>query len=106
MKKTIDEIKETVNEVAREYDIERVYLFGSYARGEQREDSDIDLHVYLGEKQAGGWGLGGLYLALETKLGNKIDLLAGELKENPKRRFRNTAISNILSEEILIYERP
>lgn len=29
--------------------VERIYLFGSYARGEQRNDSDIDLYVVLSD---------------------------------------------------------
>jgi len=103
MKKTINEIKEIVSEVAKQYGVERVYLFGSYARGEQREDSDIDLHVYT--EKSMGFEFFSLYVDLEKKLNNKIDLLSGELKENPKRRFNNTIISNILEEEILIYER-
>ena len=105
MSKTISEIKEIVSEVAPQYDVERIYIFGSYARGEQCDNSDIDLHVYLGESKI-AWRLGVLYADLEDKLG-KIDLVTGELGEDQsKRRFRHTIWENILSEEILIYERP
>jgi len=104
MSKSINEIKEIVSEVAKQYGVERVYLFGSYARGEQREDSDIDLHVYLG-KELAGWGLGGLYSTLEDRLGIKVGLMTGESEDQSKRRFRHTIMENILSEEILIYER-
>jgi len=101
--KSVNEIKEIVGDIAKQYGVEKVYLFGSYARGEQKEDSDIDLHVYLGKPM--GWELGGLYIDLEEKLENKIDLLTGELKENPKARFKTKLIPNILSEEVLLYER-
>jgi predicted nucleotidyltransferase len=104
MAMTINEIKEIVSEVAKKYDVERVYLFGSYARGEQCENSDIDLHVYT--EKSMGFSYFALYADLEQRLGNKIDLLTGDLKENPKARFKSTVISNILSEEVLIYERP
>ena len=42
---SVDEIKESIMPVARNYGVKRVMLFGSYARGEATEDSDIDLHV-------------------------------------------------------------
>jgi hypothetical protein len=38
-------IRRFVNAVAREFNPERVVLFGSYARGEATEDSDVDLLV-------------------------------------------------------------
>jgi predicted nucleotidyltransferase len=32
-------------QLAREYGVTRLAIFGSYARGDQREDSDIDVLV-------------------------------------------------------------
>ena len=103
MPKSIDEIKEAVKEVAKRYDVERVYLFGSYARGDQREDSDIDLHVYLGDKIGAKYF--GFYVDLEEKLNTKVGLTTIAPEEFPKTRFKNTIMENILAEEILIYER-
>ena len=34
---------------ARKYRIEKIYLFGSYARGEADEESDLDFLVFGGE---------------------------------------------------------
>lgn len=42
---TIDEIKAVVKPIAEKYDIEKVYLFGSYARGEANGESDIDILI-------------------------------------------------------------
>jgi len=39
------EIKKAVKEVASKYDIKRVYLFGSYAKGLATPNSDIDLYM-------------------------------------------------------------
>ena len=101
--KSISEIKEIVSEIAKQYGAERVYLFGSYARGEERNDSDIDLHVYQGD--IFGFKIGGFYADLEEKLENKIDLVIGELTENPRARYKTTINAHILAEEILLYER-
>ena len=45
---TIPEIKNIVCPLAKEYGAERVYLFGSYARGESTKNSDIDLRIDKG----------------------------------------------------------
>ncbi|MDR1014731.1 MAG: nucleotidyltransferase domain-containing protein [Coriobacteriales bacterium] len=42
---TIDELAGLVTPIAEEYGVERVFLFGSYARGSQNADSDIDFRI-------------------------------------------------------------
>ena len=44
---TIDEIKQKVSPIFKQYGVESAGVFGSVARGESREDSDIDLLVKL-----------------------------------------------------------
>lgn len=51
--KQISEIRKFVSKRAEEYGAERVYLFGSYARGEATENSDIDLHIDKGRIRGG-----------------------------------------------------
>ena len=41
----IEEIAERVRPIAEKYNIDKVYLFGSYARGEATEESDVDLRI-------------------------------------------------------------
>jgi hypothetical protein len=51
--KTIEEIKENLEKLSpfikKEYKAEIVGIFGSYARGEQTENSDVDILVKFGE---------------------------------------------------------
>ena len=94
--KQISEIKETVNKRAKEFGAERIYLFGSYARGDANESSDIDLRIDKGRIK-GGFALAGLLLALESDLGTTVDLVTtGSLS----RDF----LESIKGEEQLIYE--
>jgi uncharacterized protein len=45
---TLEELKNIILEKLKDNkDIYKIILFGSYARGDQREDSDIDLMVIL-----------------------------------------------------------
>jgi len=44
---SLQQIHEFVDRIAREFDPERVILFGSYADGTATEDSDVDLLVVM-----------------------------------------------------------
>lgn len=46
---TVQQIKDTVADYFKDKPVKKVYLFGSYARGEAREDSDVDLLVEYDE---------------------------------------------------------
>lgn len=94
-KYTIEEIKAVVEPIARKYGVERVYLFGSYARGEVAENSDIDLRVDKGALK-GMFALCGLYTELEEALQTKVDVLTtGSLEDDFLHRIRK--------EEVLLY---
>lgn len=91
----LDEIRSTVTELGEQYGAERIYLFGSYARGEANPLSDIDLRIDKGRIR-GLFALSGLHLALEERLGTKVDLLTtGSLDEQFLNRIR--------PEEVLLY---
>ena len=57
----------------KEFGVINIGLFGSYAKGNQKEDSDIDFLVELQEPRF-EW-LAGLQIYLETKFGRKIELI-------------------------------
>lgn len=46
---TIEEIKSKTVPIAERHGISRMSLFGSYARGEATDESDIDIYVDKGE---------------------------------------------------------
>lgn len=46
---TIEEIKEKAIPIAKKYGVESLSLFGSYARGEANEKSDIDFLIDKGQ---------------------------------------------------------
>lgn len=92
---TIEEIKSIVVPIAKAHSVGRIYLFGSYARGEATPSSDVDLRVDKGNLR-GLFALGALYADLEDGLGKKLDLLTtGSLDQNFLR--------SIADEEVLLY---
>ncbi|GHT10397.1 DNA polymerase subunit beta [Bacteroidia bacterium] len=58
---------------AAEYGITRMGIFGSVARGEQKEDSDVD--VYYESDTISLFRMGGLLNDLESLLGGPVDLV-------------------------------
>ena len=46
---TIENIINMVKPIAEKYQVDQIYLFGSYARGEAGIDSDLDFLVYGGD---------------------------------------------------------
>lgn len=69
----LDSLKKKIVRVLKKYDIKKAGLFGSYVRGEQKKNSDIDIIV---EPPNGiGFGFAGIQLDLEEKLNKKVDLV-------------------------------
>lgn len=83
---TLDEIARRVQPVAEKYHLRTVYVFGSYARGEAREDSDVDLLVDInGADLSGLFAIGGLYNDLEEALEKELDMVTVGALEQPVR---------------------
>ena len=73
---TIEEIKRRVLPVIQKYNIPALYLFGSYARGEATEESDLDFLVdTTGTRLTSLLSLGELYCDLEEIFQKEIDLV-------------------------------
>lgn len=46
---TLEKIRAIVKPIADKYNVQSIYLFGSYARGEANENSDLDFLVFGGD---------------------------------------------------------
>ena len=74
---TIEEIKKGVEKIAPEYKLTKVTLFGSWARGNFREDSDVDLIVEFETQAVSLFTLAWLMINLEEIFGVKVDVIHG-----------------------------
>ena len=96
---TLDEIREIVAPIAKEHNVDRVYLFGSYARHEATADSDVDLCVDAPALH-GLFALGGLYADLHDGLDKELDMITeNSLKWNRDEEFK----MNLNKDRVLIY---
>ena len=73
---SVDEIQRRAAPIIKKYGIPALYLFGSYARGEATDDSDMDFLVdTTGTELTSLLRLGALYCDLEDTFGKAIDLI-------------------------------
>ncbi|MFT4060918.1 MAG: nucleotidyltransferase domain-containing protein [Edaphocola sp.] len=86
---TIEQIQSTVADYFKDKPVKRVYLFGSYAKGQQKPESDIDILVDIDDskKRLSYWDLARFLVELEDLLHAKVDLvlektLYPRIKEN------------------------
>lgn len=96
---SIDEIKNLLEDIFKKYDVKSVTLFGSYARGEQVDKSDIDLVVDSDGKLI-NINFYGLLEDVVQKLNKNIDMF-----EISEIRKPSSIWDRINSEGVVIYER-
>ncbi|CAG0965369.1 hypothetical protein ANRL2_01211 [Anaerolineae bacterium] len=93
-KRNVALIRRRVLPVLRQHDVKRAALFGSFARGEQSRNSDLDLLIeFKGQKSL--FDLVGLKLELEAKIHRKVDIVT-------YRALHPAIRHQILSEQITI----
>lgn len=86
------ELRALQPELKKRYPIKEMGVFGSYVRGEQREDSDLDVLVDLGNGMT-LIDLAGLQLELGDALGLKVDLaMKDALKPRIEKRILAEAV--------------
>ncbi len=93
---TINEIKEKTVPIAEKHGISRMYLFGSYARGEANDDSDIDIYVDKGKMTSLIKYMAFVY-DLETALKCHVDVVTTGIKDK-------VFLKSIQSEGVILYE--
>lgn len=72
----MEELTEKIRPIAENYKIDKVYLFGSYARGEAIEESDIDLIINADKLK--GLKFFGFYEDLKETFQKNVDLITEE----------------------------
>ena len=92
---TINTIKETINKILKEYNVNYCYLFGSYAKGKEKASSDVDLLI---SGNIEGIKYFGLVEKIRENLHKKIDLLSINQVLNNQE-----LLNDILKDGIKIY---
>ena len=99
---TLDEIAERIAPVAKKYNIPKVYIFGSYARGEANPDSDVDLMIEVGNLR--GLEVIGALEEFKNVLNKPVDLITTRsLTQERAQIYSKVFIENLENDRRLIY---
>lgn len=77
--------------------VKKVYLFGSYARGEADENSDVDLLIDWDYSKHIGWEYGGWWEEIKQLLKKDVDFVSYQYISPLIEKYIN-------NDKILIYE--
>ena len=92
---TIEKIREKVIPIAKKYGVKKISLFGSYARGEADEKSDLDFLFRKGKVL--GLQYVGFVNDLEDEFNCHVDLVSEGISD---KEFLN----EIKNDEVILYE--
>lgn len=103
----LEKIKKLVTPVAEKHRLKSVYVFGSYARNEADDESDVDILIDReGSTLHGIFGMNELCEELKETLGKDVDLVTLQSLRQPGTMKNNAAfVENVMKESVKIYGR-
>ena len=103
---TADDIKKKISPIAEKYRLQSVYIFGSCARNEATDTSDVDVLIDTTGSIVTGWVIGGLYNDLCETFGGSVDIVTTNALIQDAENDRTPWLTeNIMKDRVLIYER-
>ncbi len=107
---TVEEIRKKVAPIAEEYRLSRVYLFGSYAKGTAKQNSDVDVLIET-RRPFGEYEEEQVRRAMTAALQAKVDLIHldcfllkeprdASLLEKQRERYKDAVAKG----RVLLYE--
>ena len=93
----IETIREKTAPIAEKYGVKRMSLFGSYARGEADDKSDVDILIERG-KIEGLFQYGEFIYELQKALKCHVDVVTSDMNNQ-------NFISQIRNDEVFLYEK-
>ena len=93
---SVDELRIIISDIAKQYGVKKVALFGSYSTGKQTSDSDIDLLIDKGEIK-GLFMLNSFTNSLQDRLDKKIDVITYDSLDR-------SLLKDYIKNEIVLYE--
>ncbi|MCI8616797.1 MAG: nucleotidyltransferase domain-containing protein [Clostridia bacterium] len=99
----IAQIKKLTEPIFRKYGVDKAYIFGSYARGDYNENSDIDI-IIVAKNIRSLFVIGIILENLKETLQKDVDLIEEECFENEQMEdFEEEFYENIKKERVMIY---
>lgn len=93
---SVEELHMIVSDIAKQYGVKKVALFGSYSTGKQTSDSDIDLLIDKGEIK-GLFMFNSFINSLQDMLGKNVDVMTYS-------SLSRSLIKDSVRDEVVSYE--
>ncbi len=100
--KAITQIKKLTKPIFQEYGVEKAYIFGSYARGDYDENSDIDI-IIVAKNIKSLLIIGAILEKLKEVLKKEVDLIEEECFQGEMDETEQEFYNNIIQERVMIY---
>lgn len=78
LKQLLQDKREEILSIASKHGAFNIRIFGSVARGEETDNSDIDFLIDYDPKKISPWFPGGLIIDLEALLQRKVDVITAK----------------------------
>ena len=99
-----DKIKKISDIITDNYNVEKIFLFGSYARGDEKNDSDIDICILINNDDKKLNIVRTIRKALYDNISNPVDLLVYKPDEFYERAASLKSIEReIIDDGVLLY---
>ncbi len=101
-----DEIRMIQDRIIQAVPVEKLYLFGSYAKGTQTEDSDYDFYVVIpNDGLRPVETVQSIFRSVRGMKRKPMDILAGTVDTFERRAKQITLERTIADEGVLLYEK-
>jgi predicted nucleotidyltransferase len=104
---SLEQIKELVVPIAEKYKLNALWVFGSYARSEATEESDVDLLLDFTDSIAKNLsGFIDMADEFEATFGKKVDKISTEALKAPTTiQYRSKFVNALAKEKVILYEK-
>jgi predicted nucleotidyltransferase len=104
---TLEQIKELAEPIAKKYQLNALWVFGSYARGDATEESDVDLLLDFKDSTAKNLrGFVNLANEFEQTFDKKVDILSVYNLNSPiMSNYFSKFVTIVKNERLKLYEK-
>ncbi len=100
------EIRSIAERLEQSVNPQKIYLFGSFARGDERADSDYDFYLVMPDTVTDKLAVSqNAYRSLRGLKRRSVDIVVGSISSFNERKKRNTLENIIAREGIVLYEK-
>lgn len=99
------EIRSIAERLGQSVNPQKIYLFGSFARGDERDDSDYDFYLVMPDTVTDRLAVSqNAYRSLRGLKRRSVDIVVGSVSGFDERKGRKTLENIIAREGIVLYE--